>query len=135
VSKPKKNGAAATGNKDAGSNASAKPSRPVSNTAGLEVIAKADGFRRAGIAWTKKPKHILLADLTDDQENLLRTCPGLMVRDVQIQHVPATALSGPGGEELKPGTNVFVVQVDSDQSPAGADDTKGDAAEGDGKQE
>jgi hypothetical protein len=79
VSKAKKNGAVGSGY-----SASAKPSRKFSSTDGLEVIAKADGFRRAGMVWSTKAKRVLRADLTDEQESLLRQCPGLRVVEVEF---------------------------------------------------
>lgn len=54
------------------------------STAGLEVTSKTDGFRRAGMIWSRTPKRIKLSDLTDEQEALLRKCPGLTVTDVDM---------------------------------------------------
>lgn len=54
---------------------------------GLRITAKTEGFRRAGRAWSKQPTDVPLADLGDDQVDLLREEHGRMltVEEVVIE--------------------------------------------------
>ncbi|MFZ6747429.1 hypothetical protein [Undibacterium sp. Ren11W] len=54
------------------------------NTNGLEVTSKQDGFRRAGLIWSREATRILLADLTDEQYVALLTEPMLNLKPVII---------------------------------------------------
>lgn len=54
------------------------------STAGLEVISTRDGFRRAGLIWGKKPAVIPLADLSQEQIDMLKSEPILSVREVEL---------------------------------------------------
>ncbi|MFZ1418237.1 MAG: HI1506-related protein [Burkholderiaceae bacterium] len=50
----------------------------------IEVIAKVNGFYRAGLRWTIEPTVVVLADLSEAQLDELRNEPMLIVRDVDI---------------------------------------------------
>lgn len=50
----------------------------------IEVIARSDGFRRAGLIWHKKPTTIALCELNADQMELLRDDSSLRIRGVYI---------------------------------------------------
>lgn len=51
---------------------------------GLWVVAKTDGFRRAGIAWPKAGIGVALSALTKAQVKDLRAEPRLTVTDIEI---------------------------------------------------
>lgn len=51
---------------------------------GLWVVAKTDGFRRAGIAWPKAGLGVALSALTKAQVKELRAEPKLTVTDIEI---------------------------------------------------
>lgn len=54
-------------------------------TEGLRVIARSpQGIRRAGRHWGAEGETVSLADLTDDQVEMLRDDPALIVSDVTI---------------------------------------------------
>lgn len=52
---------------------------------GLRVTAKADGFRRAGRAWSTSPVDVPLSEFDDDQVAALKEEPGLVVADIDIE--------------------------------------------------
>lgn len=54
------------------------------NTNGLEVTSKQDGFRRAGLIWSREATRILLADLTAVQHAALLAEPMLTVVEVEV---------------------------------------------------
>lgn len=54
------------------------------NINGLEVTSKQDGFRRAGLNWSREATRIMLADLTDAQYVALLAEPMLNVKPVII---------------------------------------------------
>lgn len=62
-------------------------------TQGVEVIAKADVFYRAGRQWGQNPTVVPLSDLTEEQLQELRDEPLLIVREVEIkpEEAPAAA--------------------------------------------
>lgn len=66
------------------------------NIDGLEVSSTRDGFRRAGLSWSKKPTVVALADLTEDQVAMLKADPVLKVREVEM---PADAENDNEGED------------------------------------
>jgi hypothetical protein len=82
---------AAKAGKDQGASAkpatktSAGPTTSTGSTPGLEVTSKMDGFRRAGIAWTKTPTFVALSDLTDEQVAQIKNEPELTVTEVDGQ--------------------------------------------------
>lgn len=78
---PKKGAKATKGGPD---DANDGQNKPASSTAGLEVTATHAGFRRAGLVWSNKPIQVKLADLTDDQVALIKGCPGLTVKEVEL---------------------------------------------------
>ncbi len=51
---------------------------------GIRVVAKADGFRRAGRAWSKAGTDLPLADLKKAEIAALRAEPRLTVTDIEI---------------------------------------------------
>ena len=51
---------------------------------GVEVIAKADVFYRAGRAWGHAPTVVPLSELTEDELDELKSEPMLLVREVDI---------------------------------------------------
>jgi hypothetical protein len=53
-------------------------------TPALRITSARDGFRRAGRAWSKAPTEIPLADLTDDQVDMLRAEPMLTVKEISL---------------------------------------------------
>lgn len=66
-----------------GQNDSSKKS--TASIAGLEVMSTQDGFRRAGLVWSKKPTMIALSKLTEAQIQMLKDDPMLSVREVEIK--------------------------------------------------
>lgn len=48
----------------------------------LIVVSSIDGFRRAGFAWSKEASEVLVADLTDEQLEMLMNEPKLTVTPV-----------------------------------------------------
>lgn len=52
---------------------------------GLRVRALADGFRRAGRAWTKEPQDVPASDFTKPQVEQLRNEPQIVVEDCDIE--------------------------------------------------
>ena len=50
----------------------------------IEVIARSDGFRRAGLVWHKKPTTVALSELTAEQVALLQEDSSLRIRGVYI---------------------------------------------------
>lgn len=56
-----------------------------SATRGLRVIARRDSFRRAGHVFSGEAKTIALADLTEDQVELLKSERLLVVQEVDIE--------------------------------------------------
>lgn len=48
----------------------------------LIVVSSIDGFRRAGFAWSKEASEVLIADLTDEQLEMLMNEPKLTVTPV-----------------------------------------------------
>lgn len=63
-----------------------KQARPAGGTGeGLKVIARApQGIRRAGRHWPAETTTVALADLTEDQLELLEKEPGLVVTRCQL---------------------------------------------------
>lgn len=51
----------------------------------LKVVAKAEGFRRAGRAWSTKPTTVPLAELQAEQVEALHAEPALVVTEVDIE--------------------------------------------------
>jgi hypothetical protein len=68
----------------AGDKATGDLNSTMASTAGLEVTATRDGFRRAGLVWGRKPARVKLSDLSDEQLALLYNCPGLTVTEVDL---------------------------------------------------
>ncbi|SDO76449.1 hypothetical protein SAMN05216303_102295 [Rhodoferax sp. OV413] len=54
-------------------------------TKGLKIIARCESFRRAGHSFGADAKTISLADLTDDQVDLLKGERLLVVQEVDIE--------------------------------------------------
>jgi len=54
------------------------------STRGLKVIARAPSFRRAGHVFGAEAKTIPMSDLTDDQVDLLKAEPMLVVQEVDV---------------------------------------------------
>lgn len=52
---------------------------------GIRVVAKVDGFRRAGRAWSKEGTELPLASLKKPELAALRAEPKLTVTDIEIQ--------------------------------------------------
>lgn len=52
---------------------------------GVRVVAKAQGFRRAGRAWPVAPTDVLFEDLGDDALAQLRAEPMLSVTEIVIE--------------------------------------------------
>lgn len=50
----------------------------------LQVIARADSFRRAGFEFTAEPKFLDPKDLTEDQIKALKEEPRLVVVEVDV---------------------------------------------------
>ena len=63
----------------------AKPEAAGPDTKGLKVIARPEAFRRAGYAFTREPLTIPLSDLTEEQVDLLKGEPALVVQEVDIE--------------------------------------------------
>jgi hypothetical protein len=51
---------------------------------GLEVISKQEGFRRAGLVWSKQPTTVAVDSLNETQIDMLRAESTLSVREVQM---------------------------------------------------
>lgn len=51
---------------------------------GIRVSAKAEGFRRAGRAWTKQPTDVPVSEFSKDQLKALRAETMLTVADIEI---------------------------------------------------
>ncbi|WP_136414820.1 HI1506-related protein [Herbaspirillum sp. ST 5-3] len=64
---------------------SGKQKKSTASTAGLEVCSTRDGFRRAGLSWSKQPTTVPLSELTKEQIATLKAEPALKVREVEIQ--------------------------------------------------
>lgn len=54
-------------------------------TKGLKVIARRESFRRAGLTFSGEARTIPLAELTDEQVELLKGEPLLVVQEVDIE--------------------------------------------------
>ncbi len=52
---------------------------------GLEVTAILHGFSRAGLVWSDRPITVKLSELTEDQIAEIKRCPGLTVKEVEIE--------------------------------------------------
>lgn len=52
---------------------------------GLRVRALADGFRRAGRAWTKEPQDVPASDFTKAQIAGLKDDISIVVEDIEIE--------------------------------------------------
>ena len=63
---------------------SAGPTTPTESIAGLEVVSTREGFRRAGLAWSKQPTFVALADLTPEQIDQIKSEPALEVREIDL---------------------------------------------------
>jgi hypothetical protein len=50
----------------------------------IEVIARSDGFRRAGLVWHKKPTTVAMSELNAEQVALLQDDSSLRIRGVYI---------------------------------------------------
>ncbi len=53
--------------------------------AALRISSKADGFRRAGLAFTREPIDVPLENLTKEQIAALKAEPMLVVAEVEIE--------------------------------------------------
>lgn len=53
-------------------------------TKGLRIVAKREGFRRAGFVFGTQAETIALTDLDEDQEAALRKEPMLVVVDIDL---------------------------------------------------
>lgn len=62
-----------------------EPKKAGESTQGVEVIAKADVFYRAGRAWSNTPTVVPLSELTEEQLQELQDEPMLIVRTVEIK--------------------------------------------------
>lgn len=62
-----------------------EPKNAGAATKGVEVIAKADVFYRAGRQWGQTPTVVPLDCLTEEQLQELRDEPLLIVREVEIK--------------------------------------------------
>ena len=51
----------------------------------LRVVARTEGFRRAGYAFGAEPRHVPLADLKPEQIAALKAEPQLVVVDDEIE--------------------------------------------------
>lgn len=73
------------------------PKNPVSAkverdpTKGLRIVAKREGFRRAGFVFGPQAQVIALTDLNEDQEAALREEPMLVVVDIDLPTPEAVA--------------------------------------------
>lgn len=59
--------------------------------AGLRVVAKTAGFRRAGRAWSDKPTEVPVSEFKREQLAQLRADPGLIVIDTELAAPEAPA--------------------------------------------
>ena len=58
-----------------GTSASTDGKSSLKSTPGLEVISIRDGYRRAGMVWSKQATTVKLSDLTEDQvDQLIANC-------------------------------------------------------------
>jgi len=51
---------------------------------GLRIVAKKDGFRRAGIAHTSEPQEYPLSKFSKEQVEQLKKDPMLVVQEIEI---------------------------------------------------
>ncbi len=52
---------------------------------GLEVTAILHGFSRAGLSWSDRPTKVKVSDLTEDQIKEIKRCPGLTVKEIEME--------------------------------------------------
>ena len=57
---------------------------------GLRIVSRKDAFRRCGRAFGVEPVVIALADLSDEEVDLLKAEPQLLVAEVDIKPEPET---------------------------------------------
>lgn len=67
--------------------AAALKARPTGK--GLRVLAKREGFRRAGFCFGSAPVDVALSDITEEQEALLRDEPMLLLVDIDLPDAQA----------------------------------------------
>lgn len=68
---------------------STTPSAAGDATKGLRVIAKRDGFRRAGHVFSGEAKVLALSDLTEEQADAIRAESMLVVSEIDIPEAMA----------------------------------------------
>lgn len=76
-----------------------KPGGPTGK--GLKVVPKRDGFRRAGHVFSGDGKTIAYADLTEDQVDLLKGEPMLVVMEVELPREADAEAAAPAATTKK----------------------------------
>jgi hypothetical protein len=98
---PKKETASAKGANSPTPGATGDQRNPASSTAGLKVTAILDGFCRAGLSWSDRPTFVRVSDLTEEQIDEMKRCPGLTVVEVELEEEVVDEVTETTGDEAQ----------------------------------